>query len=140
MIWDLGMTPGTTNYNYNTLNQLTSKTGPDGTDIYTYDKRGNLLKDVRAVSGGITVLVGQYEYDDLNRMVKGRNNLGETSKYEYNALGLRVANTQTVVQAWFGGTGWDVNGYLDDNPNSPGSFHIGYDVNMCQGDGSPDNI
>ena len=133
----LGMTPGTTNYSYNELNQLTSKTGPDGIDIYTYDKRGNLTKEVRATGAGMTVLLGQYDYDGLNRMVKGRNNLGETSKYEYNALGLRVSNTQTVIPAFHGGTGWDVNGYLEDKPNSPGSYHVGNDVNMLALDGLP---
>jgi len=108
-----------TTYTHNAMNQLLTRTGPDGHFVYTYDNRGNLINESR---DGVTIRA--FEFDALGRMVRGTNELGETSEFEYNALGLRVANTQRILPGHMGGQGWDVNGYLTDEANSPGSRHI----------------
>ncbi|MCL2422045.1 MAG: hypothetical protein FWD03_09325, partial [Defluviitaleaceae bacterium] len=111
-----------TTFTYNAMNQLVSRTAPTGQYTYTYDRRGNLISESR---GGVPVRT--FEFDALGRMIRGTNELGETSAYEYNALNLRVANVQHLLPGHEGGHGWDVNGYLTDEPNSPGSRYI--DVN-----------
>ncbi|MGE5329027.1 MAG: RHS repeat-associated core domain-containing protein [Deltaproteobacteria bacterium] len=50
-----------------------------------YDERGNLVK---AVSDGRTI--GQYEFDDTNKMIGAKNKFGILSKFEYDGDGRRI--------------------------------------------------
>jgi len=87
-----------TDYRYNKLNQLVSKTTPEGAFVYEYDKRGNLIAEKQ---GGTELYT--YEYDASNRMVKGVNvSTDETSEYIYNGLGMRIANIQTTQNVSYG--------------------------------------
>ena len=72
----------TTNYATNNLNQYTTV----GNATYTYDKDGNLTAKTE---GGKT---STYTYDDENRLIQVTNPDG-TWKYEYDALGNRIAST-----------------------------------------------
>ena len=118
-----------TDYRYNKLNQLVSKTTPEGSFVYEYDKRGNLIVEKQ---GGTVMYT--YEYDASNRMVKGVNvSTDETSEYIYNGLGMRVANVQTTQNASYGARSGDNNGI---GGNSGGSVLIG-DMNVYALDGRP---
>ena len=118
-----------TDYRYNKLNQLISKTTPEGSFVYEYDKRGNLIVEKQ---GGTVMYT--YEYDASNRMVKGVNvSTDETSEYIYNGLGMRVANVQTTQNASYGARSGDNNGI---GGNSGGSVLIG-DMNVYALDGRP---
>ena len=87
-----------TDYRYNKLNQLVSKTTPDGVFTYEYDKRGNLITEKQDGTALYT-----YEYDATNRMVMGVNvSTDESSEYIYNGLGMRVANIQTTQNMSYG--------------------------------------
>jgi len=87
-----------TDYRYNKLNQLISKTTPEGAFVYEYDKRGNLIAEKQ---GGTALYT--YEYDASNRMVMGVNvSTDETSEYIYNGLGMRTANIQTTQNVSYG--------------------------------------
>ncbi len=75
-------------YNYNTANQITSRTlqygtNPATTFTYGYDAAGNLVSD----GAGST-----YDYDAANRLVTHRLN-AEVVQYAYNGLGLRTRRT-----------------------------------------------
>ena len=89
-------------YQYNDLNQMVSKhvCGYEQklTRIYdygyTYDKRGNLVKEEEICSptttGPKNITIATYLYDETNRMVQGTNKAGEVSAYTFNGLGVRV--------------------------------------------------
>lgn len=91
----------TVNNTFNSLNQLTSKTVKDEygnvTNIfdYTFDKRGNLIKEVDTKNGNATKT---YTYDATNKMVKGVNASGESSSYNYNGLGMLINNTTVTKE------------------------------------------
>lgn len=90
---------GTTKYEYDATNQLTSVTYPDGKSIaYTYDAVGNRTKKI-GPQGTI-----DYTYDAANQMLTAGG-----TKYSYDANGFRVG-------AWQGQTGinyhWDYQGQL----------------------------
>ena len=57
---------------------------------YTYDKRGNLVKEEEICSptttGPKNITVATYLYDETNRMVWGTNKAGEVSAYVFFAL------------------------------------------------------
>ena len=60
---------------------------------YTYDNRGNLVsrdKYTRTTSGMAWQNEASYVYDETNRLVQGKNEEGEVSRYTYNGLGMRV--------------------------------------------------
>ena len=63
---------------------------------YTYDKRGNLVKEEEICSptttGPETITIATYKYDETNRMVQGTNKAGEASLYTFNGLGVRVGS------------------------------------------------
>ena len=93
-----GGSGGTIDYRYNKLNQLVSKTTPEGSFTYEYDKRGNLITEKQDGTALYT-----YEYDATNRMVMGVNvSTDESSEYIYNGLGMRVANIQTTQNMSYG--------------------------------------
>ena len=59
---------------------------------YTYDKRGNLVKEEEICSptttGPRNITIATYLYDETNRMVQGTNKAGEVSAYTFNGLGV----------------------------------------------------
>ena len=95
-------------YQYNDLNQMVSKhvCGYEQkiTRIYdygyTYDKRGNLVKEEEICSptttGPKNITIATYLYDETNRMVQGTNKAGEVSAYTFNGLGVRVGTEQIL--------------------------------------------
>ena len=82
------LSDGESTYTYDIQNRLLTKTNADGTTTYTYDKAGNLTREI--APDGIT----NYTYNAQNKLVKGEKTNGESSEYIYNALGVRIANTQ----------------------------------------------
>ena len=60
---------------------------------YTYDKRGNLVKEEEICSptttGPKNITIATYLYDETNRMVQGTNKAGEVSAYTFNGLSIR---------------------------------------------------
>ena len=68
---------------------------------YTYDKRGNLVKEEEICSptttGPKNITVATYLYDETNRMVRGTNKTGEVSAYTFNGLGVRVG-TELILE------------------------------------------
>ena len=68
---------------------------------YTYDKRGNLVKEEEICSptttGPKNITVATYLYDETNRMVQGTNKAGEVSAYTFNGLGVRVG-TELILE------------------------------------------
>ena len=78
------LSDGENTYTYDVQNRLLTKTGTDGTTNYTYDAAGNLVSD------GATA----YTYNAQNKLIKGENADGESSTYNYNALGARIENVQ----------------------------------------------
>ena len=67
---------------------------------YTYDKRGNLVKEEEICSptttGPKNITIATYLYDETNRMVRGTNKAGEVSAYTFNGLGVRVGTEQIL--------------------------------------------
>ena len=60
---------------------------------YGYDKRGNLIQE--SLDGAA---VRQYTHNAANRMTLGKNlETGEETRYDYNALYMRVRNVQTLA-------------------------------------------
>jgi RHS repeat-associated protein len=82
---------GTTLYNYDALNRLSSSTDPNGFSIsYDYDEAGNLIR--LTYPGGRTV---SYTYDELNRLETVRIDwLGRTATYWYDNAGRLTNLTQ----------------------------------------------
>ena len=83
-----------TKYTYNNDNQMTSLQGPDeevaghktsNPVTFTYDKRGNIRR-ITTTDGTI----GQYYYDDANKMTYSINKMGTISEYTYDGAGRRV--------------------------------------------------
>ena len=95
-------------WQYNDLNQMVSKHScgyeQKLTRIYdygyTYDKRGNLVKEEEICSptttGPKNITIATYLYDETNRMVQGTNKSGEVSAYTFNGLGVRVGTEQIL--------------------------------------------
>ena len=95
-------------WQYNDLNQMVSKHScgyeQKITRIYdygyTYDKRGNLVKEEKICSpttiGPKNITIATYLYDETNRMVQGTNKNGEVSAYTFNGLGVRVGTEQIL--------------------------------------------
>ena len=69
-----------TRYGYNTLNQLTSMTDPEGgIERYYYDVRGNMT--AKTLRSGTVI---GYKYDAANRLIKESSNSAIKSSVEYN--------------------------------------------------------
>ena len=115
-------------YKLNNLNQITQKTyssnDKEGT-LYTYDNRGNLvLEQYGKLNGngnnngnGQRTTVGQYTYDETNKMVLGVNSSGESSAYLYNGLGALVEDTWKIAKNGYGYHDVDA-GLGDADPNN----------------------
>ena len=81
-------------YQYNALNQLVSLSENGKQYAYEYDKRGNLIQE--SLDGAA---VRQYTYNAANRMTLGKNlETGEETRYDYNALYMRIKNVQTLAK------------------------------------------
>ena len=103
-----------TTYQYNSLNQMVARKEcgyvQSITRIhdygYTYDGRGNLVKEEEICSpttqGPKNITIATYTYDETNKMVKGVNDIGESSEYLYNGLGALVTNTWTIKKNAYG--------------------------------------
>ena len=82
---------------------------------YTYDKRGNLVKEEEICSptttGPKNITVATYLYDETNRMVQGTNKAGEVSAYTFNGLGVRVG-TELILKD-------NTHGYTDFHCQTP---------------------
>ena len=82
---------------------------------YTYDKRGNLVKEEEICSptttGPKNITVATYLYDETNRMVRGTNKTGEVSAYTFNGLGVRVG-TELILKD-------NTHGYTDFHCQTP---------------------
>ena len=82
---------------------------------YTYDKRGNLVKEEEICSptttGPKNITVATYLYDETNRMVRGTNKAGEVSAYTFNGLGVRVG-TELILED-------NTHGYTDFHCQTP---------------------
>ena len=109
---------------YNEMNQLVTKTirsmvGAITNDItYTYDKRGNLVKETDSKEGTVKT----YEYDETNKMVRGVNVYGDESAYVYNGLGILVQHTGTITSDYV----IDYTNPVDTNLAAYGSDGIDY--------------
>ena len=90
-------------YKLNNLNQITSSSddGWKTSTTYTYDLRGNLIQELYTKNNKQSV-TGAYTYDETNKMVKGVNDIGESSEYLYNGLGALVTNTWTIKKNAYG--------------------------------------
>ena len=82
---------------------------------YTYDKRGNLVKEEEICSptttGPKNITIATYLYDETNRMVQGTNKAGEVSAYTFNGLGVRVG-TELILKD-------NTHGYTDFHCQTP---------------------
>ena len=90
-------------YKLNNLNQITSSSddGWKTSTTYTYDLRGNLIQKLYIKNNKQSV-TGAYTYDETNKMVKGVNDIGESSEYLYNGLGALVENTWIIKKNAYG--------------------------------------
>jgi YD repeat-containing protein len=78
-------------YQYNNLNQLVKTRDTMNEEYtYTYDSRGNRLGDFGLKENRL------YTYTLENQLAEGTNWKSDKSAYAYNALGIRVNNTQTA--------------------------------------------
>ena len=93
----------TVDYKLNNLNQITTSSddGWKTSTAYSYDKRGNLTQELYT-KGKKQSVTGAYTFDETNKMVKGVNDLGESSEYLYNGLGALVTNTWTIKKNAYG--------------------------------------
>jgi RHS repeat-associated protein len=93
---------GTTTYNYDALNRLTSKVTPEGTLTYTYDGVGNVASVISSNANGISV---SYTYDNLNRLSTVTDNRltgSNVTTYTYDpASNLATATYPNGLQAVF---------------------------------------
>ena len=71
---------GTTTYNYDNMDRLTSKVTPEGTLSYSYDAAGNLASIASSNANGASM---SYSYDNLNRLQSVTDRLGTTT-YSYD--------------------------------------------------------
>jgi len=69
-------------YWHNSLNQQVRGL-EDGRDNHTFsfDNRGNLIQGIHHCNQNHSNVIESYEYDATNRMVRGTNGAGETSRY-----------------------------------------------------------
>jgi len=83
-----------TEYLYNKANQLMRADTPQGTTIFEYDKRGNVIH--KRTEGASKTVSVSYTYGSNNRLkqvVKNTDSKSLTARYAYNGLGMRVSRT-----------------------------------------------
>jgi len=132
----------TVDYKHNNLNQMTQKI-VDNHDVYnyTFDHRGNLTQGIRTQNANQSYLDEQYVYDSTNRMVKGTNDIGETSDYVYNGLGCQCGQDSGWQYPQFSGKErWHSLGlgqwYLWMHGNRNGAYRGNHSFNAGAGHGN----
>ena len=81
LTYETGIGSHSMDYRYNNLNQLVEQSD-DGWKTYTsstYDARGNLILEVYYKNKNTANTIGQYFFDETNKMVRGINAAGEES-------------------------------------------------------------
>ena len=81
-----------TEYLYNKANQLMRADTPQGSTIFEYDKRGNVIH--KRTEGASNTFSVDYTYGANNRLiqaVKNADGKSLTARYAYNGLGMRVS-------------------------------------------------
>ena len=103
LTWETNSNNVTVDYKLNNLNQITTSSddGWKTSTTYTYDDRGNLIQELYTKNKKQSI-TGAYTFDETNKMVKGVNDLGESSEYLYNGLGALVTNTWTIKKNAYG--------------------------------------
>ena len=103
LTWETNSNNVTVDYKLNNLNQITTSSddGWKTSTTYTYDDRGNLIQELYTKNNKQSI-TGAYTFDETNKMVKGVNDLGESSEYLYNGLGALVTNTWTIKKNAYG--------------------------------------
>lgn len=118
-------------YKMNNLNQVTEKhystNDKEGT-LYTYDKRGNLVKEEYGKlngnpNGQKRQTVAEYTYDETNKMVKGVNSIGESSSYLFNGRNALVEQTWKIAKNGYGYH--DVDAGTQDDAETPSTGNNG---------------
>ena len=71
---------GTTTYNFDNMDRLSSKVTPEGTLSYTYDAAGNLASITSSNANGASM---SYSYDNLNQLSSVTDKVGTTT-YTYD--------------------------------------------------------
>jgi RHS repeat-associated protein len=101
------LSDGEYRYTYDVQNRLNKKTGSEGTYSYTYDNAGNRTEQT-APDGTTT----SYEYNAQGKLTRGTidgGEINETSEYFYNALSVRIGNTQVRENENYGYRNADLN-------------------------------
>lgn len=64
----------------------------------TYDDRGNLILETY-IKNNKSETVGEYTFDETNKVVKGVNGIAEESIYTHNGLGALMENIWIIAMA-----------------------------------------
>jgi len=85
-----------TQYAYDSAHRLSRVTDPRGNSVtYAYDPNGNVVSLSNTNKSDVVpedqVFVTQYEYDNLNRLTRATDNVGNATQYGYDSRDNRVS-------------------------------------------------
>ena len=89
-------------YEYNSKGQLTKQTDLNNKFAsYTYDSSGNVISSTSNIDAS-TTSVTQYEYDQMNRLIKVISPKNEVTEYTYSLLGelLQIKDPQNKITSF----------------------------------------